>query len=49
MSMEKEGLVVRMVQDYEDNKGYRDRGMKIMTLIPKGSSWIIAKEWWRRL
>lgn len=49
MSMEKDGLVVHMVQDYEDNRGYHDKGMKVLTLIPKGGSWIISKEWWRRL
>lgn len=49
MSMEKEGLVVRMVQDYENNRGYRDKGMKVLTMIPKGDSWVISKEWWRRL
>ncbi len=49
MSMEKEGLIVRMVQDYEDNRGYHDKGMKVLTMIPKGDSWVISKEWWRRL
>lgn len=49
MSMEKEGLKVQMKQDYEDSSGYRDKGIKVLTLHPKGDNWVIYKESWRRL
>lgn len=49
MSMEKEGLKVRFVQDYEDSSGYRDKGVKVLTLHPKDGSWVIFKETWRRI
>ncbi len=49
MSMEKEGLKVHFVQDYEDSSGYRDKGVKVLTLHPKGESWVIFKETWRRI
>lgn len=49
MSMEKEGLKIQMLQEYEDNKGYRDKGVKTMILLPQGDSWVIFKEVWRRI
>lgn len=49
MSMEKEGLKVQMVQEYEDSGGYRDKGMKALILLPQGDGWVISKELWRRL
>ncbi len=49
MTMEKDGLKVSMRQDYEDSSGYKDKGMKILTLHPKGDGWVIHKEIWRRL
>lgn len=49
MSMEKEGLKVQMKQEYKDSSGYSDAGIKILTLHPKGDSWVIYKESWRRL
>lgn len=49
MSMEREGLKVQMIQEYEDNQGYKDRGMKVLILHPQGDSWVIFKELWRRL
>ncbi len=49
MSMEKEGLKIRMIQEYQDNKGYRDKGVKTMILHPQGDSWVIFKELWHRL
>jgi hypothetical protein len=47
--MEKEGLKIRMIQEYQDNKGYRDKGVKTMILHPQGDSWVIFKELWHRL
>ena len=49
MSMEKEGLKVQMVQEYEDNRGYKDKGVKTMILLPQGDSWVIFKEFWHRI
>lgn len=49
MAMEKDGLKVSMRQDYEDTSGYKDKGIKILTLHPKGEGWVIHKEIWRRL
>lgn len=49
MSMEKEGLKIQMVQEYEDSRGYRDKGMKVLILHPRGDGWVIFKELWRRL
>lgn len=49
MSMEKEGLKIQMVQEYEDSRGYKDRGIKVLTLHPQGDGWVIFKELWRRL
>lgn len=49
MSMEKEGLKIQMIQEYEDSRGYKDRGMKVLTLHPQGDDWVIFKELWRRL
>lgn len=49
MSMEKEGLKVRFVQEYEDSSGYGDKGTKTLILHPKGDSWVIFKETWKRI
>lgn len=49
MHMEQEGLKVEMKQDYEDSAGYSDKGIKVLTLHPKGDGWVIYKESWRRL
>lgn len=47
INLEKEGVVVRMEQDYEDMAGYSDKGIKTLILHPKGDKWVIYKESWR--
>lgn len=49
MSMEKEGLKVQMIQEYEDSSGYKDKGLKVLILHPQGDGWVIFKDFWRRL
>ena len=42
------GLQVAFKQTFEDSSGYGDVGRKTMILSPKGESWTISSEQWRR-
>ncbi len=42
------GVSVDMSQLYRDSSGYSDKGVKILTLHPRGDSWVIAKEEWKK-
>jgi murein L,D-transpeptidase YafK len=39
---------VDMVQNYSDTSGYADKGIKTLLLYPRGDSWIIVSEDWKR-
>lgn len=44
-----QGLVVGFSQDYEDAKGYKDKGHKTLVVQPHGAGWKIISEDWRAM
>ena len=43
------GYHVELIQEFEDNTGYKDTGKKILFLIPSNKNFKIQEEYWRGL
>ncbi len=41
------GIQADMEQIYKDSSGYKDKGIKTLTLQPSGDSWVITREEWQ--
>ncbi|WP_158407291.1 L,D-transpeptidase family protein [Megalodesulfovibrio gigas] len=44
-----QGLVVGFSQEYEDAKGYKDKGFKTLVMQPRGNGWEILSEDWQAM
>ncbi len=44
-----QGLEATFRQEYSDESGYSDKGLKKVVIRPEGDSWLIVDEQWRKL
>jgi ketosteroid isomerase-like protein len=49
IQLDKEGFLISFVQKYTSEQGYKDTGIKQLTVAPLPSGWHIISESWRKL